>query len=128
MKDMKMERPISIEKLQRIINFSKKSVVKIIKQSMFSTGVLCNVHFPDKKILPVLIACNHMLDENEIIVGKKIDFSLESDKIFYRILIDENRKVYTNRAYDITFIEIKKYDGLDISSFFEIDQNIFFYM
>ena len=69
-----------------------------------------------------------MLDENDITVGKKIEFSLESDKIFYQILIDENRKVYTNKEYDdITFIEIKKYDGLDISSFLEIDPNIFFY-
>ena len=51
---MKMERPINIEKFQRIINFSKKSVVKIIKQSMSSTEALCNVHFNDKKTFSVL--------------------------------------------------------------------------
>ena len=124
---MKMESPISIDQLQKIIYLSKKSVVKIRKQGMLSTGALCNVHFPDKKTLPVLIACNHMLNENDIIVGQKIDFSLDNDKIFYQILIDENRKVYTNREYDITFIEIKQKDGLDISSFLEVDPNIFFY-
>ena len=113
--------------IAKIIYLSKKSVVKIRKQGMVSTGALCNVHFPDKKILPVLIACNHMLNENDIIVGQKIDFSLDNDKIFYQILIDENRKVYTNREYDITFIEIKQKDGLDISSFLEVDPNIFFY-
>ena len=105
---MKMESFISIEQLQRIINLSKKSVVKILKQDMYSTGVLCNVHLSDKKILPLLMTCNHMLDENDISVGKKIDFSLDNDKIFYQILVDETRKVYTNKLYDITFIEIKK--------------------
>ena len=120
---MKMENPINIEQLQRIINLSKKSIVKIKKQNMFSTGFLCNVHFPDKKTLPILITCNHMLNEDDITVGKKIDFSLDNDKIFYQILIDETRKVYSNRVYDITFIEIKKSDGLDISSFFEVDPN-----
>ena len=43
----------------------------------------------------------------------------------HQILIDETRKVYTNRLYDVTFIEIKKSDGLDISSFLEVDPNIF---
>ena len=127
MKAMTMESSINIEQLQKIINLSKKSVVKIIKQDMWSTGVLCNVHFPDKKTLPLLITCNHMLNENDISVGKKIDFSLDNGKIFYQILIDETRKVYTNKLYDITFIEIKKNDGLDISSFLEVDPKIFFY-
>ena len=121
---MKMENPINIEQLQRIINLSKKSVVKIKKQNMFSTGVLCNVHLPDKKVLPILITCNHMLNEDDITVGKKVNFSLDNDNIFYQILIDETRKVYSNRLYDITFIEIKKSDGLDISSFLEVDPNI----
>jgi len=122
---MKMESFISIEQLQRIINLNKKSVVKILKQDMYSTGVLCNVHLSDKKILPLLMTCNHMLDENDISVGKKIDFSLDNDKIFYQLSVDETRKVYTNKLYDITFIEIKKNDGLDISSFLEVDPNIF---
>ena len=68
-----------------------------------------------------------MLNENDITVGKKIDFSLDNDKTFYQILIDDTRKVYTSRIYDITVVEIKKNDGLDISSFLEVDPNIFFY-
>ena len=106
---MKMENPINIEQLQRIINLSKKSVVKIKKQNMASnTGFLCNVHFPDKKTLPILITSYHILNEDDITVGKKVDFSLDNDNIFYQILIDETRKEYSNRLYDITFIEIKK--------------------
>ena len=122
-----MENSINIEQLQKILYLSKKSVVKITKQGCFSSGFLCNVYFPDKKTLPILISNNHMLNENDITVGKKIDFSLDNDRTFYQILIDESRKVYTSSLFDVTFIEIKKKDGLDFSSFFEIDQNIFFY-
>jgi len=124
---MKMENFINIEQLQKILILSKKSVVKIAKQGAFSSGFLCNVYFPDKKTLPVLISNNHMLNENDITVGKKIEFSLNNDNNFYQILIDESRKVYTSNLFDVTFIEIKKSDGLDISSFLEIDPNIFFY-
>ena len=125
MKSIKMENHISVEQLQRIINLSEKSVIKIKKENMFSTGFLCNVHFPNKKTLPTLITSNHILNENDITVGKKINFSLDYDNILHQILIDETRKVYSNRLYDVTFIEIKKSDGLDISSFLEVVPNIF---
>ena len=125
MKSIKMENHISVEQLQRIINLSEKSVIKIKKENMFSTGFLCNVHFPNKKTLPTLITSNHILNENDITVGKKINFSLDYDNILHQILIDETRKVYSNRLYDVTFIELKKSDGLDISSFLEVDPNIF---
>ena len=68
---MKIENSISREQLQRIINLSEKSVIKIKKENMFSSGFLCNAHFPDKKTLPILISCNHMLNENDITVDKK---------------------------------------------------------
>ena len=116
---------IGILQLKKIMLLTN-SVIKIKKEGLFSSGFLCNVHFPDKKTLPLLITNNHMLNENDINIGKKIDFSLGNDKI-YQILIDKERKVYTSSLYDITFIEIKKSDNLDISSFLEVDSNIFFY-
>ena len=119
--------PITREQMDKLMNFGEISVIKIKKQDCFSSGFLCNIYFPDKKALPVLIANNHMLNENDIVVGKKIDFSLELEQNFHQIIIDDTRKVYTSRIYDITIIEIKKNDGLDISSFFEVDPNIFFY-
>jgi len=121
------EKLITQEQMLKIMDFGDKAVIKIKKQDCSSSGFLCISHFPDKTTLPVLITNNHMLNENDITVGKKIDFSLNDDKTFYQILIDESRKVYTSNLYDVTFIEIKKNDGLDISSFIEVDPNIFFY-
>ena len=122
---MIMENSINIEQLQIILESSKKAVVKISKQGCFGSGFLCTFYLSDFNRLPVLISNNHILNENDITVGKKIDFSLNNDKSFYQILIDESRKVYTSSLYDITFIEIKKEDGINISSFLEIDRNIF---
>ena len=122
---MLMENSINIAQLQIILELSKKAVVKISKKGCFGSGFLCLVYLSEFKLLPVLISNNHLLNENDIIVGKKIDFSLNNDKSFYQILIDESRKVYTSSLYDVTFIEIKEKDGLSISSFLEIDRNIF---
>ena len=121
------ENHISREQMDKLFHFGEKSVIKIKKQDCFSSGFLCNIYFPDKKALPVLIANNHILNENDIVVGKKIDFSLGQEQNFHQILIDDTRKVYTSRIYDITVVEIKKNDGLDISSFLEVGPNIFFY-
>ena len=65
------------------------------------------------------------MGEEDISLGQKIHFSINDDKKYFEMLIDKNRIVYTNKLYDITFIEIKQNDSLDISSFIEVDQNIF---
>ena len=38
-----------------------------------------------------------------------------------KLCFDDSRYFYTNKEYDITIIEIKRNDGLDMESFFEID-------
>ena len=40
-------------------------------------------------------------------------------------MIDNERKTYSNKSYDVTIIEIKKDDNIDRKSFFELDQQIF---
>ena len=118
-----MEETISVNSLRFIIDQMKKSVIKIKNENYSGTGFLCSIPFHNK-ILPVLVTCNHILSEVNISLGKKIHFSLNNDQQFFKILIDKTRKVYTNKEYDITFIEIKQNDGFDISSFIEVDQNL----
>ena len=64
---------------------------------------------------------NHVLDENDIQPGQTITFSINNDYKYYNILLDNNRKTYTDKSYDITIIEIKKEDNIDGNSFFELD-------
>ena len=68
---------------------------------------------------------NHVIGNNDLIVGKKIIFTLDNDRKQKEIILDEKRKKYTSEKYDITIIEIKKNDGIEKGSFFEIDNQIF---
>ena len=69
-----------------------------------------------------MITCNHILNENHIKKGEKIQISFNNENEFI-ITIDGSTTTYTNEEYDITIIEIKgnKYNEI---SFLEIDNNI----
>ena len=75
--------------------------------------------------MKVFMTNNHVLNREDISIGKKIKFTINNDKINYEIQIDEARKIYTDEKYDITIIEIKENDKLEEISFFDIDERIF---
>ena len=54
--------------------------------------------------------------------GNIINISLNNEKIFKEIKIDNNRKTYTNKNLDITIIEIKDEDN--INNYLSLDDNI----
>ena len=85
----------------------------------------CKVPFPDSfHLMPTLITNNHVLGENDIIEGNKIILSFNKKEIERTILIDNSRKTYTNKDYDITFIELRAEDNLTEDLFLEIDDKI----
>jgi len=89
------------------------------------TGFFCLIPFPNKlNPLPVLITCNHVLNEQDIIEGSKINFSLDDDKIPKSITINNSRKKFTDYGKDITFIEIKPEDDIKDKSILAIDENM----
>ena len=102
---------------------SKKCICKIfLKSGGTGTGFFCKIPFPTSfNLLPVLITTNHNLEEENIIPGEKINFLINNHQ--KSILIDESRKIYTYKGEegDITIIEIKEEDGLEIESFLDID-------
>ena len=114
------------KQLDEII-FQMDNCVCKIKNKIIGTGFFCKIPFPDNfKFLPVLITCNHVLDENSIAQGNEINFTLNNDKIDKSIVINESRMLYTNKEKDITIIEIKpKGDSIDEKSFLEVDKNIY---
>ena len=74
--------------------------------------------------LPTLITNNHVLNQDDIKVGKIIKFSSEEKD--YQLRIDNQRRCYTNKKeYDTTIIEIKPEDGIKLNKFLEIDEEIF---
>ena len=120
-----MPKAISLEALEILIPKTKTNICKIkCNNGGHGTGFFCNIQYGYNLILKVLMTNNHVLNENEISIGKKINFSTNNDKNIYEIEIDKLRKIYTNEKYDITIIEIKENDKLDKISFFDLDERI----
>ena len=121
-----MPKSIPCDALEIIISKLKTNVCKIeCNDGGWGTGFFCNIPIGWKNIIKVLMTNNHVLKNNDIIIGKKIKFSINNDKKYYVIEIDKSRKIYTNEEYDITIIELKENDNIDKNSFFDIDNIIF---
>ena len=125
--EMMLERfskPITYEKTKLILKQMESCICRIKINDKKGTGTFCKIPFPDKNnLLPVLITNNHVIDENIINSEKEnlIIFIKSENK--NRQLELKDRIIYTNKEYDITFIEIKpNKDG--IQNFLEIDDNI----
>ena len=117
---------LNTEQLNEIL-FQMKNCVCKIKHKIVGTGFFCKIPFPDNfHFLPVLITCNHVLDEDSIAQGNEINFTLNNDKIPNSIIINNSRMLYTSKEKDITIIEIKPQEDLiDQKSFLEVDKNIY---
>ena len=117
---------ITEDSLKIIISQKEKSICKIFKDNQaIGTGFLCIIPYKSN-YLPVLFTCNHILNKDDIKIGKEIKLIL-NDKITRTIKIDENRRTYNSdeNEYDSAIIEIKKEDGFDINNMLEIDNGIF---
>jgi len=114
--------PLTIEGTETILFQMKNCLCKILgNDGKKGTGFFCKIPYL-KKLLPVLITNNHILDENKISKDKKIELTLNDDKKVLVINLDNSRIKIINKELDITFIEIKKEDN--INNFLEIDKNI----
>ena len=85
-----------------------KSVCKIELSQGSGTGFFCMISFPNKfSLLPVLITNKHVIgeDPNSIVIGAKVNFYVKKGDNSYQIILDKNRKVYTNEKIDVTIIE-----------------------
>jgi len=104
----------------------EKCICKIkLDNGKVGTGFFCLIPFPNKfNSLQVLITCNHILNEQNLLEGTKIKLSLD-DEIFQKsIIINNSRKTFTDYGKDITFIEIKPEDDIEDKSILAIDENM----
>jgi len=113
--------PISIENEEKINKQMKMLICNISINNKFGTGFLCSIPFPNKfNLIPVLITNKSIINQEELQRLKKIDFTLNNDREEKTIYITSERKIYSSKKYDITFIEINpKID--DIDDFLEIN-------
>ena len=122
-KDIESVPKISINSLSIILEQMENSVCRINNNDKCQgTGFFCIIRIY-YNLIPVLMTNSHVLDKNDILPGKKINIHLKKKEL--EIIIDEFRITYTNPLYDVTIIEIKENDGINRTSFLEIDEGIF---
>ena len=115
-------------KIEKILFQMKNCICKIkVKENTFGTGFFCKIPFPDRfNFWPVLITCNHVLDENSLALDSKIEFTLDNDKLKKSIVINNSRRIYTSKDKDITIIEINPQDdNINYDAFLNVDDNIY---
>ena len=96
--------PRSLSKIQikRIYEQMNKSICKIVDYK--GTGFLCRIPYPNNlNLLPVLITCNHVLENKYIKPGKEIKLVFEEEEKIepYFMIVELNGKkvklVYESR-------------------------------
>ena len=119
---------IFTEALPIIMEQAKTSVCKIItKKGETGTGFLCKIPFPDSfTLLPVLITCYHVLEKKDIIEGNTIELNFNNEEKKIILTMDKSRRFFVNdEKYDITIIEIKHNDGIDMNNFLDVDDYLY---
>ena len=71
--------------------------------------------------MPVIISNYHIIDEN-ILKKKEISVDLKNEKKI--IYLNDDRKIYMNKQYDVTIIEINPEKDC-IYNFLELDDEFF---
>ena len=124
--------PITKTEISNLLNM-EKSMCKIILEKCEdnqikkgkANGFFCEIEIEDCPIKYALFTSNHILNEDKIKPGNiiKIEYFNKSSYEEKIIKIDETRRVYTNKDYDYTCIEILQSDG--ITNYFKIDPILF---
>ena len=99
-------KPVTIEGSIKIIDQLKNSICKIENKNGNGTGFFCNIPYKNEK-LKVLITNNHIINEDIIKENNKIQVSINDNKQ-YIIIELKNKKIYTDKNYDITIIDLTK--------------------
>ena len=115
---------VTAKGIEKILFQMKKCTCRIIiADENKGTGFFCKIKVnKNKEILPVLITNNHILNSEDLRINKLITFIFNEDKEIRKIKIDEQRKVYTDKELDVSFIEIKPNDN--INDYLEVDEDI----
>jgi V8-like Glu-specific endopeptidase len=117
-------KPVTIEGTKKILHQMETSICKIHKKNgQKGTGFFVEISY-DKIIIPVMITNYHILDEDYLKKNEEIKISLNDDTIIKTIKLNEKRRIYSNRKFDTTIIEIKP-EKDNITDFMELDDNIF---
>ena len=107
-----------------ILRQMKTSICKLFIDTEIASGFFCKIPFGKSKTIYALFTNYHLINEEYFQSHNDINMKLNDDQAQIRIKIDNSRKKYFSKKYDIAIIVIQKKDGIKIP-FLEIDENIF---
>ena len=113
--------PVSLKQSKTILEQMENCVCKIHNGKEKGTGFFIKIPYKNDS-LDVLITNNHVLNEDKIQIGNIITISLNNNQTIINIKIEENMKRYTDENLDVTIIEIKENDKINM--FLELDEQI----
>ena len=131
--------PFHNNKIVNVNDFSKKLTDKMKKsvvrfehfyfnegKGKTGTGFICKINYENDKYIYALITCYHIIDDKYREHFESLAFSYfkEKENNYGFIDLKKKRIFYQNKDLDITIIEIKEEDKLDLFSFLEIDYSI----
>ena len=122
-----MKNPNLKEFFSGLKEFYKNNFVKIYisKTSEYDTGFFVKILANDKMIYPALIISIKCINSCIFYNKWQCNIYFENGKKKTIVLHLSKRKVYNDYNNKFSIIEIIKDDGLDIDSFFEIDEHIY---
>ena len=104
-------RTISKQGTRKILEQMEKCICKIIrKDGNKGTGFFCKINY-NKKDIPIMVTNFHIIDDQYIKENEKIDITINDDEESKKLKF-KDRKIYTNKEYDITIIELKEKDNI----------------
>ena len=112
--------PITIEETQKILEQMTNCICKVKSKGIYGTGFFCRIRFLDNTFIKVLTTSYQILDEHYFKENNEINLIINNQ---VRIInLNKKRKIYSNKDFDLTLIEIKESDK--INDYFELDENI----
>ena len=112
--------PITIEETQKILEQMINCICKVKSKGIYGTGFFCQIKFLDNTFIKVLTTSYKILDDNYFKENNEINLIINNQA---RIInLKKKRKIYSNKDYDLTLVEIKDFDR--ISDCFVLDENI----
>ena len=111
--------PVSINNIEKILQQMKKCVCKIKKEKLKGSGFFAKL--PYKSTLKnVLITNKHILNKDDLKVGKILKVSINNEEEYKEIEMDGKRLILVDEEKDLTIIEIREKDK--INNYLDIDE------
>ena len=108
-----------------IDHFEKIACTVKCNNKHYGIGFLCNIKNPNNlETLSALFITNQNLGKTDIKLNTKIEIYQIYKKIYYYIVIDNIRKTYIDEENNITIIEIKQEDKINIAELLDIEVNM----